>query len=159
MIYVTVERLVRRRPEIVWEHLTDVTALTAWAEGVVDAKIQGDEPRGEGTRVDVLWRNGRTRHAATVEVTAWRPPSLLALETRVPGLLLLDRFTLARVPEGTALGVYGEIVTGNRLAELFARPYGLLGGPPGDESLHGIYDRSVEALVKRIESMSTVPYR
>jgi uncharacterized protein YndB with AHSA1/START domain len=159
MIYVTVERTVRRRPEIVWDFLTDVSSLAAWAEGIVEATVAAEPKNDVGMTIDLVRRTGRTRAEATAEVTAWRPPSLLALETRLPGLLLLDRATLAPHPEGTALGVYTEIVYGSALTEFFARPRGLLGASPEDPAVQGIYERSIDALVKRIEAMSAVPYR
>lgn len=159
MIYVTVERTVRRRPAIVWEFLTDVSSVTAWAEGIVEATVASETKNDVGMTIDLVRRDGRSRVEATAEVTAWRPHELLALETRMPGLLLLDRATLAPSAEGTALGVYAEIVFGSPVAEFFARPRGLLGASPEAPAVHGVYERSVDALVKRIESLSAVPYR
>ncbi len=159
MIYVTVERTVRRRPEVVWEFLTDPTSLTAWIEGVVEARIVSDIPRGVGLEVELVRRAGGRTARATCEVTAWREPQLLALETRLPEMLVLDRATLAPHPEGTALGVYAEILFGSMVDELLSRPGGLLRAASNDPELEGIYARSVDSLVKRIESMSAVPYR
>jgi uncharacterized protein YndB with AHSA1/START domain len=159
VIYVTVETVVRRRPEIVWEFLTDVSAIATWAEGVVLATIAGDVKRGVGLEVEIVGQAGPGRRRATCEVTAWREPELLALETRVPGMLRLDRAVLERVAEGTRLGVYGEIATQDKLSELFARSQGMLGGGAADVPLQGVYERSVSALVKRIEAFSALPYR
>ena len=159
MIYVTVERIVRRRPEVVWDFLTDVSTIATWAEGIVEARIAGDVTKGEGMRIDVVRRDGRRRFDATVEVTAWREHALVALETRTPEMLLLDRATLVPREGGTMLGVYAEIVYGSRVVEFFARPRGLLGSAQEEPAVQGLYERSVEALVKRIESLSNVPYR
>jgi uncharacterized protein YndB with AHSA1/START domain len=159
VIYVTVETVVRRRPEVVWAFLTDVSSLPAWIEGVVEARIAGAAKEGVGLEVDVVRRTGRRRSRATCEVTAWREPELLALETRAGDILLLDRAVLEPVEEGTKLGVYAELALGGTLASLFARPQGMLGGGDVDLPIQGIYERSVASLVKRIETSSTAPYR
>ena len=157
MIYVSVEALVRRRPEVVWGFLTDVSGLTAWVEGLVEASAEG-EP-GVGMRVDVARGVRGRRVDATCEVTAWREPSMLALETRLPGLLVLDRAVLEPTAEGTHLSVASELVFGSALASFFARPRGLLGAPKEEHPAQGVYERSVLALVKRIEALSAAPYR
>jgi uncharacterized protein YndB with AHSA1/START domain len=158
MIHVTVERTVRQRPEVVWEFLTDVSSLSAWVEGLVEATIVGEIKEEPGMRVDLVRRDAKKRVKATTEVTAWRAPKLLALETRLDGLMLLDRATLEPTTEGTALGVYGEFY-GKRLAELVTRRGGLIGQAPDNPAIQAIYERSVDALVKRIESLASVPYR
>ena len=119
MLYVTVEATIARRPEVVWDVLTDVSGLTAWVEGLVEAEIVSQEKTGVGLRVRVLRREAGKRKAriaeATCEVTAWRDHSLLAIETRLPGLLLLDRVTLTPSKEGTDLGVYAELLFGSKV--------------------------------------------
>ncbi len=159
MIYVTVERIVRRRPEIVWEFLTDTSSLTAWIEGAVEATVMSDAKKGVGLEVEIVRRHGLTTSRATTEVTAWREPTLLALETRLPGMLVLDRATLAPAPDGTALGVYAEIVYASKVEEMMTRPGGLLRASSTDPEVEAVYARSVDALVKRIEAFSAVPYR
>jgi hypothetical protein len=162
VLYVTVEAAIARRPEVVWDVLTDVPGLTAWVEGLIEAEVVSEEKRGVGMRVRVARREGSKKPRiaeATCEVTAWREHELLAIETRVPGLLLLDRVTLTRTAEGTDLGFYAELFYGSAFSELFARPVGLLGGSLGDPAVQGIYERSVEAFVKRVEAISAKPYR
>jgi uncharacterized protein YndB with AHSA1/START domain len=159
VIYVTVERIVRRPPELVWDVLTEVAALPAWIEGCTEAEVVSEEERGVGTLVKLVRQTGKARSVATAEVTAWREARLLALETRIPNLLLLDRAVLEPIKEGTALGVYAEFVFGSAFTEFFARPRGLLGASPEEPAVQGIYERSVEALVKRIEALSAIPYR
>jgi uncharacterized protein YndB with AHSA1/START domain len=159
VLYVRVETVVRRRPEIVWDFLTDVASLPAWVEGLVEASVAGEVPRGAGMRVDLTRHARGRRYDVTCEVTGWREPSLLALETRLANLLLLDSATLEPAPEGTLLVVSGELFFGSPLVELFARPRGLLGGDENEHEAQGIYERSVRSLVKRIESLSAVPYR
>ncbi len=162
MIYVSASAIVRRRPEIVWDVLTDVSSATAWVEGLVELSPHDDEARpGIGYVMHVVRKDGARQVAASSEITAWRERSLLAIETRAGKMLLFDRVTLAPADGGTLLGVYGEIVFGSRIAELFARPHGLLGAvaDPWTERVQAIYERSVEALVKRIEATSERPYR
>lgn len=162
MIYVSVEATVKRRPEIVWDVLTDVSSATAWVEGLVELDPEDDDARpGIGYAMHVIRREGARQVAASSEITAWRENSLLAIETRAGSMLLFDRVTLAPTGDGTQLGVYGEIVFGSRIAELFARPHGLFGAvaDPWTDRVQGIYERSVEALVKRIEATSERPYR
>jgi hypothetical protein len=159
VIYVTIERVVRRRPEVVWDFLTDTSSLTAWVEGVVEARVLGEATSGVGLEVEIVRGAGARAKRAVAEVTAWREASLLAVETRLPEMLVLDRATLAPHPEGTALGVYAEILYSSSVDELLTRPGGLLRASPHDAELEGIYARSVDALVKRIESLSAMPYR
>lgn len=129
MIYVSVEALVRRRPEVVWGFLTDVSGLTAWVEGLIEASAEG-EP-GVGMRVDVARRVRGRRVDATCEVTAWREPSTLALETRLRGVLLLDRAVLEPTAEGTRLEVSSELVLGSAPHDLLLAPTRAAGGPDG----------------------------
>lgn len=157
VLYVTVETIVRRRPEVVWDALTDIASLSAWVEGMVHAKAEGDV--GVGTEVHVTRRTGPRGELvrAACEITRWRPPSLLVVETRAPGVLLLDRVTLEPVPHGTMLRFDAELMYSNKLAEAAVSPAFL--GARGEHPAQGIYDRSVEALVKRIETSAAVPYR
>jgi hypothetical protein len=158
VIYVTVQRLVRRRPELVWEHLTDVVALPAWAEGVVEATQATKVERGVGLEIDIVRRSGKKRHRATAEVTAWREHELVAVETRAPGILLFHRALLERCPDGTQLGFEAELSLPGGLPAIFDRSPGLLGAPP-TPPFQDVYERSIEALVKRIERATEVPYR
>ena len=101
MIYVTFERKVRRPPPVVWGFLTDVGALVSWVDALVEARVRGDQPLGAGAQL-VLERRapGNVEHVLA-EVTAFREPSLIAVETRVNTWLFLDRVTLTAIPEGT----------------------------------------------------------
>lgn len=166
MIYVSVEaRLVRRPPELVWDALTDLSSSTAWIEGLVEVELDDDARPGEGLTMRVVRREGARRIAATAQVTAWEKPSLLAVETRAGSMLFFDRVTLTRVERGTLLGVFGEIASGGGVRTLFEGralfSAGLLGAgrDPWTEHVQKIYERSVEALVKRIETTTERPYR
>lgn len=159
MIFVRVERLIPRRPEVVWGFLTDVALLPTWVEGLVDAEIAGASERGVGMCVDVTRRVKGKRSDATTEVTAWVDAKLLAVETRVKDLLLLDRAVLEGRAEGTVLSVESEIFYGSRFIELFARPRGLLGASMDDPPIQGVYERSVDAFAKLVVAQSAAPYR
>jgi uncharacterized protein YndB with AHSA1/START domain len=158
VIYVTVERVVARRPEVVWEVAADVAALPAWVEGLVEAELRSDRLE-VGAIVDVVRKTGKKRFEAACEITALRPPRMIAVETRLPTLLLLDRLEIEGVDGGSSLAVHSELVFGSRIAEFFARPRGLLGASNEDHAVQGIYERSLDALVKRIEAVSAAPYR
>lgn len=161
MIHVSVEALVRRRAEIVWGILTDTSGLTAWVEGLVEARVVSAAERGEGLVIEVACMASGKRIEASCEVTAWREPSLLALETRAPGVLVLDRITLAPARHEarcTMLVVTSELFVADPVAAIFARPHGLLGAER-EPDVQGVYERSVDALVKRIEALSAAPYR
>jgi uncharacterized protein YndB with AHSA1/START domain len=156
VIYVTFERTVRRRPEIVWQFLTDVHASTAWVEELVEVRlVDDDEKLGAGTRLAVERRAPGKIERVTCEITAWREPSLIAVETRLPGALLLDRITLTPVAEGTTLGVFAERIYGG----MPARAPGLAPPTSQEVAIRGAYERSIDALVTRIERDTALPYR
>lgn len=159
MQYVTVEREIRRRPELVWEALVDVIGFPGWVEGLVDVQLQSDGPLREGAVIDLVWRSERKRLAGTAEITAFRPATLLAAETRVAGGLFFDRARLEPEAGFTRLEIVSEVMSGFGVADLFARPRGLLGAPNEDSPLQKSYERSVDAFVKRVEAMTAIPYR
>ena len=153
----TLERLVRRRPDTVWSFLTDLTAATTWVEGLIELRVLGDGEPEVGARLSVERRlTAGTVERASSLITAWREPSLLALETRLPKVVLLDRATLTAVAEGTRLDVYAELNYG---APAFGRAPGLSAASPRELEIRGIYERSLDALVTRIERQSAIPYR
>jgi uncharacterized protein YndB with AHSA1/START domain len=158
VIYVTFERTVRRRPEIVWQFLTDLSAASTWVEELVELRTVDDEKLATGTRLAVERRGPGKVERVTCEITAWREPSLIALETRLPKAVLLDRITLTAVPVGTALGVFAELHDGMNVG-LFTRAPGLSGVSPREAAIRGVYERSIDALVTRIERDSAIPYR
>ncbi len=159
MIYVTFERKVRRPPAVVWGFLTDVSALVTWVDALIEAQIAGDQPLGVGTEIVLERRSPGSIENVRSEITAFREPSLIAIETRVGKLLFLDRLTLEPIPEGTRLGIYVERMYGRRSANIFARQPGLSVPTPQESSIRKAYERSVEALVERIERDSMLPFR
>ena len=148
-----------RKPEIVWGYLTDVSKVPSWAEDVFDAEIIGTEELGVGTCIDVARRVKGKRTDATIEITAFRAPKLLAIETRLPGMLILDRALLEESSGGTELRVVTEIAHEGMLASIFASPVGLLGSDNRPPPAQAIYQRSVEAFRKLVESSTLTPYR
>lgn len=159
MIYVTVERLVKRRPEVVWEVLSDVSSLTSWSEGIVEATVASDEKKGAGMVVTIVARTKGKSVRVNCEVTAWRENALLALEADTPSKSFFHRATLDATPEGTRLGVYAEIMFKDKISGFLAHPGGIFEPSPAEVERQRMYERSVDALVKRIESLSVVPYR
>ncbi len=159
MIYVTFERRVRRPPPVVWGYLTDVGALVSWVDALVEAHVLGDQPLGAGAQLVLERRSPGNIERVRAEVTAFREPSLIAMETRVGKWLFLDRVTLTAVPEGTLLGIFVERMYGPRSASIFARQPGLSVPTPQEWAIRQAYERSVEALIERIERESLVPFR
>ena len=155
----TFERKVRRSPAVVWGFLTDVSALVTWVDALVEARVAGDQPIGVGAELVLERRSPGTIENVRCEITAFRAPKLIAVETRVDKRLFLDRLTLEPIPEGTLLGVYVERIYGPRAASLFARQPGLSVPSPQEWSIRKAYERSVEALVERIERDSMLPFR
>lgn len=159
MLYLEVAVTIPRKPEIVWAYLTDLSKLSSWVEDLFEAEMVGKEELGVGTRVDVARRVKGKRTDATIEVTAFRVPKLLAIETRMPGMLILDRALLEETSGGTELRVVSEIAHEGMLASIFAQPVGLLGSDDRPPAAQAIYQRSVEAFRKLVESSTLTPYR
>ena len=168
MIYVTATAVIPRRPEVVWGYLTDVTRLTTWVESLVLADCVTDQKTGVGVTLDVVRSTRKGRTSATSEVTAWREPELLCVETRFLGALLFDRARLAPVEVGpagslgaqmgTELVIESELMVGNKVAEIFGRSRGLFGADDTNP-FQPIYDRSLDALARLIEAETMRPYR
>lgn len=161
MLYVSVEAIARRRPEIVWDVLTDIPASTSWVEGLIEASTDDDAPPKAGSLLTLKRRAGKKQAVvkARAEITVFKPHSLLVIETRAPDLLLLDRMALEPIAEGTLLKVSSEMLFGNKLVNLLTRRSGLFLGSSEPHPVDGIYERSVQALVKRIETISAAPFR
>lgn len=159
MLYLEAKVTIPRKPEIVWAYLTDISKLPSWVEDLFDAEIVGNEELGVGTRIDVARRVKGKRTDATIEITAFRAPKLLAVETRLPGMLILDRAILTESSGGTDLSVLTEIAHEGMLASIFARPVGLLGADDRPPPAQAIYERSVEAFRKLVETSTMMPYR
>ena len=123
--------------------------------GLVEARRSNEgESVGEGSVVDIALDANGNRHHARSEVTCWRKPSMLAVETRAPGVLTLDRVTLAPCREGTVLSVHAELMLGLRFVDRFVTARVL-----GVADVRAAYERSVDALVGLVEALNLGPYR
>ena len=139
--------------------MTDLGSLSAWVSGLVEARRSNEgESVGEGSVVDIALDANGNRHHARSEVTCWRKPSMLAVETRAPGVLTLDRVTLAPCREGTVLSVHAELMLGLRFVDRFVTAR-VLGVADGDAVVRAAYERSVDALVGLVEALNLGPYR
>ncbi|MBK6462428.1 MAG: hypothetical protein IPF92_15645 [Myxococcales bacterium] len=96
MIYLSAELDIPRKPELVFQVLSDAAAYVAWVEGLVGVEHEGGPTFDEGSSFDVVFTYGKKKISATTYVTRLRPGALLALETRVRDkLVLMDRVELA----------------------------------------------------------------
>ena len=69
---------IQRRPEDVFSYLTDPSHLADWQEGVVTARLEGDGPLGQDSRVTQTRRIGRGERTMTSELTEYDPPRRFA---------------------------------------------------------------------------------
>ncbi len=158
MIYVCAGIRIKRAPEIVWGFLTDVSGITRWIHDVFEAE-RIHEP-GVGMLVDFAMRLKGARVDATSEVTAWRPPSLLALETRFRSRLVLDRAELVATPDGdTELTVTSESLERGAIPMMLRRAPGLLGANNAAPPLQKNYEQALERLRLLVEAETRTPYR
>ena len=67
--------------------------------------------------------------------------------------------TFERIPEGTLLGVYVERMYGPRSPFSLSRQPGLSVPSAQEWSIRKAYERSIEALIERIERDSMLPFR
>jgi len=158
VLYIGLKRIIRRPPDDVWGFLTDVMSLPSWVSGLVEARLCGATRIGAGVLLDIVIDANGKRHVARSEVTRWRQPSLLTVETRARGVLVLDRVALGPIREGTELVVDAELKLGPRLIERFVTAR-TLGVAEADAAIEQAYERSLDALVKRVEMVDSIPYR
>ena len=69
---------IQRRPEDVFSYLTNPSHLADWQEGVVTARLEGDGPLGQDSRVTQTRRIGRGERTMTSELTEYDPPRRFA---------------------------------------------------------------------------------
>jgi uncharacterized protein YndB with AHSA1/START domain len=155
-VFVSVERVVRRRPEVVWACLVDLDALAKWVEGLIGIDRFGGE--GVGLRFEVTMQLGKQQVPVTCEVTAWREPRLLAIEGRERRTLLFHRAVLEPHDDGTLVRFEVEQHEPGIIAELMARRTDLLGEliePPVTK----VYERCIESFRKYVEAQTAAAYR
>ncbi|MBK8219202.1 MAG: SRPBCC family protein [Myxococcales bacterium] len=61
MIYLSAELDIPRKPELVFQVLSDAAAYLAWVEGLVGVEHEGAPTFDEGSSFDVVSRTGRRR--------------------------------------------------------------------------------------------------
>jgi uncharacterized protein YndB with AHSA1/START domain len=62
------------RPEDAFEYITDPSRFTEWQEAVVSARLEGDGPMKQGSRLKMTRRMGRRQQTLTTELTEYSPP-------------------------------------------------------------------------------------
>jgi uncharacterized protein YndB with AHSA1/START domain len=67
-----------RKPEDVFAYVTDPSRFTEWQDAVVSARLEGDGPVRQGSRVRLTRRTGRREQTLTTELTEFRPPQSYA---------------------------------------------------------------------------------
>jgi uncharacterized protein YndB with AHSA1/START domain len=65
---------IARRPEEVFQYVTDPSRLPEWQESAVAARLEGRGPPAVGSRVVVTGRIGRSERTGTHEMTSHSPP-------------------------------------------------------------------------------------
>lgn len=161
----TLERIVRRPPPLVWRFATDLTNATSWVDDLIEISVQGGDPLDVGAMLEV--RRGKAPLRLRTEVTALRAPTpdapgLVSLETSLTGKtpgVLFDRLSFDPVPEGTRLAVFTELHDPPGAGGIFNRAPGLSAPSPLELTLRAAYRRSLDALATRVEREGTSPFR
>ena len=65
---------ISRRPEEVFDYITDPSRFTEWQQAVVSANLEGDSPAKQSSRVKMRRRMGRREQDITTEITEFDPP-------------------------------------------------------------------------------------
>lgn len=95
---------VEARPERVWEVLVDWEAQPSWMADAESVEVVSERRRGEGTRLrcrtDIAFG---VRADDDMTVTAWRPPSLLAVSHEGRLISGVGAFELTPTAHGTRL--------------------------------------------------------
>lgn len=160
MLYLSTEIFVPRSPAMVWSILADPGAYLSWVEGLVEVMHESGPAFGVGSVFHVGWKLGRKKILASLEITQLLSPRVLATETRVGSrLALLDRISLEPCPEGTRIEARTEILEGDAVLRLLARPSGLLGAPGAGVAEQRFHERSFEAFRRLVETRTAAPYR
>ena len=116
MIDFTIERLIGRAPEVVFEHISDPAKLHTWQTNTVSAVQEGDGPMGVGTKLREVHRMpGGKKAESVVEIAEFEPNRTVALRV-IEGTPIHGRITLAPDGGGTLLRfrVYGQLTGSTR---------------------------------------------
>jgi uncharacterized protein YndB with AHSA1/START domain len=65
---------IARSPQDVFAYVTDPARFTEWQDAVVSARLEGDGPVRQGSRVKLTRRQGRREQTLTTELTEYSPP-------------------------------------------------------------------------------------
>ena len=65
---------IARSPEDVFAYVTDPSRFTEWQDAVVSARLEGDGPLREGSRLKLTRRTGGREQTITSELTEYSPP-------------------------------------------------------------------------------------
>jgi uncharacterized protein YndB with AHSA1/START domain len=63
-----------RKPEDVFDYVTDPSRFTEWQDNVVSARLQGEGPIRQGSKVEMTRRMGKRQQSMMSELTAFDPP-------------------------------------------------------------------------------------
>jgi uncharacterized protein YndB with AHSA1/START domain len=69
---------IARSPQDVFAYVTDPSRFTEWQDAVVSARLEGDGPVKQGSRLKMTRRTGRREQTLTTELTEFRPPQRYA---------------------------------------------------------------------------------
>ena len=69
---------IARSPQDVFAYVTDPSRFTEWQDAVVSARLEGDGPVRQGSRITLTRRTGRREQTLTTELTEFRPPQSYA---------------------------------------------------------------------------------
>jgi len=100
MAGITVSIEINAPIERVWDRLSDLSSHSEWMQDAESIEFLTELREGVGTAIRVVTRVGPLRTADILEVTAWEPPSTLAVLHRgvVTGV---GRFALTEIDTGT----------------------------------------------------------
>ena len=104
-------------PEAVFAYLSDLDHLAEWQSGVVQAARTSDGPLGVGSTALVVRELMGQRVEAPLTITAYRPPTHLAIASEVSGVKAAGFLDLAGMSDGAgtdltfAMEIHGSLLT------------------------------------------------
>lgn len=106
--------LIPASPERVFDFLADPANLPAWQAGIIEARVLTPGPTGIGSKARVVRDLAGQRITVELRVTAYEPPSVLALASAYSGIGVEARLQLAPDEAGTRL-VFGMTIKAQNL--------------------------------------------
>lgn len=92
---------IARRPEDVFAYVTDPSHFAEWQDKVVSARLQGEGPLRQGSRIALTRRFGKREQAMTSELTEYSPPRSYAFRVVDGPVRAVGKGTFEPVGEGT----------------------------------------------------------